>query len=51
MMIPFLSRSSGGSHLMMTYVEECTSITTLVGLPAGAANIVYSVIVGTQQRF
>ena len=48
MMIPFLSRSSGGSHLIMTDVEESTSITTLTGFPAGAAKIAQIV---TRQEF
>ena len=36
MMTPFLSVSSGGSHLTITDVEVRTSITTFVGGPAGA---------------
>ena len=37
MMTPFLSISSGGSHLTITDVEVRTSITTFVGGPEGTA--------------
>lgn len=37
---PFLRASSGGSHVMITDKELCTSITTFDGLPVGATMVI-----------
>lgn len=38
-MAPFLRHGSGGCHLIVTDVEDNTSIVTFVGLPSGATKV------------